>query len=168
MEATMSDPRSTASIAGHPIHPMLIPFPIAFFVSTFVCDLAYWQSANSAWATAATWLLGAGLVMAALAALAGLTDVIGEPRIRRLNDVWWHAGGNVLVVLIELYTGDRINPSTRFGPFARRRLHSVVHRLEGWEMVYRHRVGVADAEESPVGVTRPTRRAARQRQPMAR
>src|SRR5215468_4300337 len=28
------NPRSTASIAGHPIHPMLIPFPIAFFVAT--------------------------------------------------------------------------------------------------------------------------------------
>ena len=40
----MSNPKSTASIAGHPIHPMLIPFPIAFFVATFVCDLAYWQT----------------------------------------------------------------------------------------------------------------------------
>jgi len=39
-----SNPRSTASIAGHPIHPMLIPFPIAFFIATFVCDLAYWQT----------------------------------------------------------------------------------------------------------------------------
>ena len=100
----MSNPKSTASIAGHPIHPMLIPFPIAFFVATFVCDLAYWQTTNSAWATGAIWLLGAGLVMAALAAVAGLTDVVGEPRIRALRDVWWHAGGNVLVVLIQLYS----------------------------------------------------------------
>src|SRR5690242_9940895 len=51
MEATMSNPKSTVSIAGHPINPMLIPFPIAFFVATFFCDLAYWQTANSAWAT---------------------------------------------------------------------------------------------------------------------
>ena len=93
----MSNPKSTASIAGHPIHPMLIPFPIAFFVATFLCDLAYWQTSNGAWATAAIWLLGAGLVMAALAAVAGLTDVLGEPRIRALRDVWWHAGGNVLL-----------------------------------------------------------------------
>ena len=99
----MSNPKSTVSIAGHPIHPMLIPFPIAFFVATFLCDLAYWQTSNSAWATAAIWLLGAGLIMAALAAIAGLTDVLGEPRIRALKDVWWHAGGNVLVVLIQLY-----------------------------------------------------------------
>jgi hypothetical protein len=33
---------SNASISGHPVHPMLIPFPIAFFVATLVCDLAYW------------------------------------------------------------------------------------------------------------------------------
>ena len=79
----MSNPKSTASIAGHPIHPMLIPFPIAFFVATFVCDLAYWQTANTAWATAATWLLGAGLVMAALAAVAGLTDFLGDELIDR-------------------------------------------------------------------------------------
>src|SRR6185436_12444375 len=95
MEATISNQKSTASIAGHPIHPMLIPFPIAFFVATFVCDLAYWQTANSAWATGAIWLLGAGLVMAALGAVAGLTDVVGDPRIRALRDVWWRAGGNV-------------------------------------------------------------------------
>ena len=99
----MANPRSTASIAGHPIHPMLIPFPVAFFVAAFLCDVVYWQSGNAISATAATWLLGAGLVMAALAAVAGLTDVLGDRRIQALNDVWWHAGGNIVIVLIELY-----------------------------------------------------------------
>src|SRR4051812_48532973 len=98
------NPRSTASIAGHPIHPMLIPFPIAFFVSAFVCDIVYWQSSNTGWSNAALWLIGFGLITAALAAVMGLIDVLGEPRIRALNDVWWHAGGNVLVVLLELYS----------------------------------------------------------------
>lgn len=42
----MTNPHSTASIAGHPIHPMLIPFPIAFFVSTFLADLAFWQTGD--------------------------------------------------------------------------------------------------------------------------
>jgi uncharacterized membrane protein len=37
----MTNPKSTLSIAGHPIHPMLVPFPIAFFVTTLVCDLAF-------------------------------------------------------------------------------------------------------------------------------
>ncbi len=51
----MVNPRSTAKIAGHPIHPMVIPFPITFFVSTFVCDLVFWRTEDSIWATAAIW-----------------------------------------------------------------------------------------------------------------
>lgn len=102
MATPSSNPQSTAKISGHPIHPMLIPFPIAFFVATLACDIAYWTTANSRWAEATAWLLGAGIVMAALAAIAGLTDVLGDQRIRTLNAVWWHAGGNVLVVLLEI------------------------------------------------------------------
>jgi uncharacterized membrane protein len=167
MEATMSNPKSTASIAGHPIHPMLIPFPIAFFVATFVCDLAYWQTANSAWVTGAIWLLGAGLVMAALAAVAGLTDVVGEPRIRALRDVWWHAGGNVLVVLIQLYSFYARYTEGTSAIVPKGLLLSLVvvgillfTGWKGWEMVYRHRVGVADADERPTAATGSTRRAA--------
>jgi uncharacterized membrane protein len=163
----MSNPKSTASIAGHPIHPMLIPFPIAFFVATFVCDLAYWQTSNAAWATAAIWLLGAGLTMAALAALVGLADVLGEPRIRALNDVWWHAGGNVIVVLIELYNFFvRYSEGTSAIVPKGLVLSLVVVCIllftgwKGWEMVYRYRVGVADAGESPAAASGSTRRAA--------
>jgi uncharacterized membrane protein len=167
MEATMSNPKSTASIAGHPIHPMLIPFPIAFFVATFLCDLAYWQTSNGAWATAAIWLLGAGLIMAALAAIAGLTDVLGEPRIRALKDVWWHAGGNALVVLIQLYNFySRYSEGTAAIVPNGLVLSLVVVCIllftgwKGWEMVYRYRVGVADTVESRTTATAPTRRAA--------
>ena len=147
----MTNPRSTASIAGHPIHPMLIPFPIAFFVATFVCDVVFWQTSNTMWATAAIWLLGAGIVMAALAALAGLTDVLGEPRIRALNDVWWHAGGNVVVVLIELYNWwIRYTAGTSAVVPEGLVLSLIVVCIlvftggKGWEMAYRARVGVAD------------------------
>jgi uncharacterized membrane protein len=149
----MPNPRSTASIAGHPIHPMLIPFPIAFFVGTFACDLVYWQTSNSAWAAATPWLLGAGLVMAALAAVMGLIDVFGDQQIRQLSTVWWHAGANVLVVLIEFF-----NLFFRYqqGPAAivpngllLSLLAVVLLLFSGWkggELVFRGRVGVADIE----------------------
>jgi uncharacterized membrane protein len=145
------NPRSTASIAGHPIHPMLIPFPIAFFVATFVCDLVFWGTRNPSWFDATLWLLGAGLIMAALAAVAGLTDVLGDTRIRSLSTAWWHAGGNVLVVLIEL-----ANWYLRYSQGSAAVLPTgiilsaiVVAILlftgwKGWELVYRGRVGVAD------------------------
>ena len=68
----MPNPKSTAQIAGHPIHPMLIPFPIACFVLTLISDLAFWKTSNDFWANASLWMLGIGLIMAALAAVVGL------------------------------------------------------------------------------------------------
>ena len=47
----MPNPKSTAAIAGHPIHPMLIPFPIVCFVLTFISDLAFWKTSNDFWTT---------------------------------------------------------------------------------------------------------------------
>jgi len=145
------NPRSTANIAGHPIHPMLIPFPIAFFVATFVCDLIFWQTGNPGWVTATQWLLGAGLVMAALAAIVGLTDVLGDVQIRNLSTAWLHAGGNVLVVLIELYNWySRYEQGPAAVLFTGLILSLIVVLIllftgwKGWEMVYRHRVGVAN------------------------
>ena len=145
------NPRSTASIAGHPIHPMLIPFPIAFFVATFVCDLVFWATGNSSWFDATLWLLGAGLIIAALAAVAGLTDILGDAQIRTLNIAWWHAGGNVVAVLIELYNwyARYARGSAAVLPTGIVLSAIVVGILlftgwKGWEMVYRSRVGVAD------------------------
>jgi uncharacterized membrane protein len=147
----MTNPRSTASIAGHPIHPMLIPFPVAFFVATLVCDAVFWRNGNAAVGTASTWLLGAGLVMAALAAVAGLADVLGDQRIRALNDAWLHAGGNILIVLIQLcnwYARYSEGTSAIIPAGLILSVIAVAGLLftgwKGWEMVYRHRVGVAD------------------------
>jgi uncharacterized membrane protein len=145
------NPRSTAQIAGHPIHPMLVPFPIALFIATFLCDLAFWRTGYAVWATAGLWLLGAGLVMAAIAAVVGLIDLFGDQRIRDLTDAWMHAGANVLAVLIELYnwygrytTGDAaVVPTGILLSF----VVVCILLFSGWkggEMVYRHRVGVAD------------------------
>lgn len=41
---TPRNPTSTAQVAGHPIHPMLIPFPIAFLVATLVSDLIFFAN----------------------------------------------------------------------------------------------------------------------------
>ena len=92
--------------------------------------------------------------MAALAAVAGLTDLLGEPRIRALNEAWWHAGGNVVVVLIELYNwyARYVEGTAAVVPMGVVLSLVVVCILlftgwKGWEMVYRYRVGVADEIE---------------------
>jgi hypothetical protein len=89
------NPRTTAKIADHPIHPMLIPFPVPFLVATFVSDVAFWRTGNPGWATASLWLLGAALIMGALAALAGLSrqDYAGS-RDRRLDRLCRRGSGS--------------------------------------------------------------------------
>lgn len=144
-------PQSTAQIAGHPLHPMLIPFPVAFLVATLVCDLLFWNTRNSAWSTASLYLLGAALIMAALAAVAGLTDFMGDRRIRDLSAAWHHMIGNVVVVLLSLWNWYRRYEAGDAAVLPMGLLISLVVVLlllytgwRGWEMVYRHRVGMSD------------------------
>jgi len=148
---SLDNPKSTVKIGGHPIHPMLIPFPIAFFVGAFACDIAFWRTSNPMFSTFSLWLIGAGLVMAALAALAGLTDFLGDARIRAIGDAWQHMIGNVLAVVLELVSfllrlahgPSFVNPTGLV-------ISLVVTCIllftgwKGWEMVYRKHVGVAD------------------------
>ena len=147
----MANPKSTAQIAGHPVHPMLIPFPIACFVLTLVSDLAFWKTSNDFWASASLWLLGIGLIMAALAAVVGLIDVLGDVQIRNLSDAWLHAGGNAVAVVIELYNWYSRYEHGRAAVIPIGLILSLVVVLillftgwKGWEMVYRHRVGITD------------------------
>ena len=147
----INNPRSTASIAGHPLHPMIIPFPVAFFVATLACDLVFVSGGSEGWVTATVWLLGAGLVMAALAAILGAIDVAGDRQIRDLRDVWLHAGGNVVVVLLQLYNWYLRYSEGAAAVVSTGLILSVLSVLillytgwKGWEMVYRHRVAVSD------------------------
>src|SRR5215211_2963393 len=97
-----TNPKSTASIAGYPIHPMLIPFPVVFLVSAFVSDLVFWSTGYSIWATTSMWLLGAGVIMALVAALFGFADFFGDARIRDISDAWQHMIGNLIAVVLAL------------------------------------------------------------------
>ena len=148
------NPKSTAQIAGHPLHPMLIPFPVAFLVATFVCDLIFWRTGNASWSAASMWVLGAALVMAALAALTGLTDFMGDARIRDLSAAWHHMLGNVVAVVLALVNWYRRYAAGDAAVLPWGLVLSTVIVLlllyngwRGWEMVYRHRVGVEEAPE---------------------
>ena len=149
------NPQSTAQIAGHPIHPMLIPFPVAFLVATLVCDLIFWRTGNPGWSTASLWLLGGALIMAALAAVTGLTDFMGDARVRDLSAAWHHMFGNVVAVLLSLWNWYRRYSAGDAAVVPTGLLISLVVVLillytgwRGWEMVYKHRVGVSDDGQS--------------------
>jgi len=145
------NPVSSANFMGHPLHPILITLPIGLFIGTFLCDLVFWWTANTAFATAGIWILGAGLVGAALAAVAGVIDFLGDPRIRALGDAWQHAIGNVIMVLVQLFN---FYWRYRYGASGVLPLGLILSLVAvcimlftGWkggELVFRHRVAVYD------------------------
>jgi uncharacterized membrane protein len=152
----MPNPKSTAQIAGHPFHPMLVTFPIAFFVGTFVCDIVYLAWDDAFWARVSFWLLVGGLVMAALAALAGFTDFLGDRLVRMVRIAWYHMLGNVTAVvlsLISLYLryrdGDTADYPTVFWISLVVVLILVVTGWLGGELVFKHRVGVSEEFPGP-------------------
>jgi uncharacterized membrane protein len=145
------NPHSTAQIAGHPIHPMVIGFPIACFVLTLVSDLTFYATSNEFWAAASLWLLGIGLITAALAAGTGLIEVFGDNRVRRLSDTRVHAITIAIALLLSLYNWYERFEHGSSAVVPTGLVVSVVVVLvllvAGWKggaMVFRHRVGVAD------------------------
>lgn len=105
----LEKPRITAKIAGRALHPLLRPFAIGYFLAVCACDLIYSQASVFARSTAAEfasiteWLLAVGLVMAGLAAVVALIDLLGERRFRSLPDARMYAAGGALVVALEVY-----------------------------------------------------------------
>jgi uncharacterized membrane protein len=148
------NPVSTANLMGHPLHPILITLPIGFFVATLVFDLIFWRTGSETWATGALWLLGVGLIAASLAAIAGVVDFTGDARIRQISDAWQHAIGNVIMVLLQLFS---FYERYRYGTSAiiplglsLSVLAVLLMLFTGWkggELVFRHRVAVY--EEPP-------------------
>ena len=79
---------SKASIVGHPIHPMLIPFPIGLLVFSLIADLIYLWRGNPVWENyIAFYTLLGGIIGAAAAAIPGLIVTIFHPFIRRLTSI---------------------------------------------------------------------------------
>jgi uncharacterized membrane protein len=140
---------SKASIAGHPLHVMLVPIPIVCFVATLVTDIVYWQTAAMLWADMSAWLLLVGLIVSLFAVPVGLIDFLGDSRIRRLRAAWIHALGNVAVLILSIlneliHTRDAYTSVVPAGLIlsALVVLLLMVTGWNGWTMVYRHGVGV--------------------------
>src|SRR5215831_16378004 len=92
---------SKASIGGHPLHPMLIPFPIGLLVFSLLADLIYLWRGNPVWEHyIAFYTLLAGIIGAAAAAIPGMIDwatLTDRAAVRVAN---WHARVNIIGLLI--------------------------------------------------------------------
>jgi uncharacterized membrane protein len=92
---------SPASVGKHPIHPMIIPFPIGLWVFSLVADLIYLWRGNPVWRDwVAFYSLLGGIIGAALAAVFGIIDwlSITNPTVKKVAD--WHARLNVIALLV--------------------------------------------------------------------
>ena len=116
------NPRSTASIAGQPLRPLLASFPTVCFTGALVNDIVYANTAAMQWANFSTWLLTAGLVIGGLAIVAELVDFFGDARVRHIPAATLHGIGAVAVMVVAL-----VSYTTPWGTIAAFRI--TIHRL---------------------------------------
>ncbi len=141
---------SRIKILGHPVHPMLIVFPLGLFATAVIFDIIYLVSGEGNWTLVAFYMIGAGVVGALLAAVTGILEWrhIPKSRARRLG--LWHGLLNGAVVTLFAISWV-IRSDAPAAPDTLALLLSfagaVVSLIAAWlggELVYRLRVGVDD------------------------
>ena len=152
---------SPASIQKHPIHPMLIPFPIALWIFSLVCDLIYAMDWGTIiWNDMAFYTMAGGVLGALAAAVPGYLDYrsLSDPNVKRIGQ--WHMLINLSIVILFL-----INMSLRMWsapgavlPILLSLIGIGLLSVSGWlggELVYVHRVAV---EPEPSVIASPKER----------
>jgi uncharacterized membrane protein len=93
--------QSRATLFGHPIHLILIVFPLGLLATSFFFDLAWLATARAQLALVAWWMIFAGVIGGVAAGLFGLIDWLAIPRGTRARRVGaWHGGGNAVVAVL--------------------------------------------------------------------
>ena len=150
---------SRVAIAGHPIHPMLIAFPLGLWITSFVVDVVFYFSRHPTLLVISKFLLAAGCLGAVAAAIPGIIDwlAIRAGEAKRVAD--WHARLNIIALIvfaISLFlrvgrfshlVGRRLTI-----PFLLSLLGVILIVISGWlggELTFRYRIGqMRDAKET--------------------
>ncbi|MCC5650044.1 DUF2231 domain-containing protein [Nostoc sp. XA013] len=143
---------STVAIAGHPLHPLTVIFPIAFLAAALGSDVGYWLTRDFFWARASFWLIGLGLGLGLIAAATGLSDFLKIERVRKRTAGWVHLILNVSILVLSLinFLLRLSDVESRIVPWGLL-ISLVVGTLtsaSGWfgaELSYRHKIGVVGA-----------------------
>jgi uncharacterized membrane protein len=168
--------KSRVKLLGHPLHPILIPFPLGLLITSFIFDIVYLLTHNAIFSVVAFWMIAAGVIGGLIAAVPGLFDWLAIPPGTRARSIaLWHMGSNaVAIVLFVLSWLIRIGASpgqTGAVAIILSLLGVVLSGVGGWlggELVDRLGVGVDEgahlnspsslsgrpASESPTGMQR--------------
>ncbi len=150
---------SPASIGKHPMHPMLVVFPIGLWIFSFVCDLIHLLlSPNPIWSDVAFYCIGGGIVGALLAAIPGFIDYLSLTDTRTKKIATYHLVLNLVgVVLFAANFGLRYTGRGDSLPIIISAITLVGVGISGWlggELVYVHGVGVETAPPSRENIRR--------------
>ena len=149
---------SPASFMRHPIHPMLIPFPIALWVFSLMADVVYLWRGNAWWEWVAYWTLLAGCLGAVAAAVFGIIDYFSIKDKQVAKIAGWHARLNILALVLfaaswYLRRGvDLTNPNGKLTvPIVLSVVGVITVTISGWlggELVFKHGVAVNPQNDS--------------------
>lgn len=150
---------SKASIAGHPVHPMLVAFPIGLWTTSFVVDVIFYFCRNTSLMLISKVMLAAGLVGGIAAAVPGIIDWLAIKNVKVKSIANWHARLNIIAIIvfaISLYFRMRmgahwVNYHMRV-PVLVSFLGIVLIGISGWlggAMSFEHGVGVAPQHDTP-------------------
>ncbi len=140
--------RTPASIAGHPIHPMLVPIAIGCWVLSFAADLICLATgAAQPWQTVAYYAMIGGIVGALAAAVPGLVDLLSLPPGPIKKTALTHMGINLVVVALFVCNAFMRsgNPQNLKLPMLLSAVAVVMLLFSGWlggKMVFEAGVGV--------------------------
>lgn len=142
---------SALSIGGHPIHPALVHFPVAYLFGAFASDLAFWWTGDAFWARVSIWIIGIGFAIGTLAALVGTLDFMLVREIRRHVTSWSHFLAAVMMLSLTaanwwLRVPDPVQGLLPWGIFLSG-VTAIALAFAGWlggKLVYEHNIGTAD------------------------
>jgi uncharacterized membrane protein len=105
LELQRLDVGSVVALVGHPIHVMMVHFPIAFVIATLGVDIFYWWSGDAFWVRVGLWSAGIAFWTGVAASIVGIAELLLVPGIRALEAGWSHAVAAMTLVAIAGRTG---------------------------------------------------------------
>ncbi|WP_045393135.1 DUF2231 domain-containing protein [Falsirhodobacter sp. alg1] len=146
--ATFDDTETNVAIAGHPLHAMMVAFPIALAFLTFAADGMYWFTADAFWPRVALWASGTAFMIGMAAGVTGTIELLMTPGIRIRSASWTHFILAVMLLsILGLNWGFRLpDPEAAVLPFGAMisALGAMLTGITGWhggKLVFDYRIG---------------------------
>ena len=148
LEMKHFDMGSTVALVGHPIHVMMVHFPVAFVMATLGVDVFYWWSGDVFWLRAGLWSAGMAFWSGVAASLVGTGELLLVRGIRLHEASWSHAiAAMTLVAIAGASWGLRLTDPASVLPhgLVLSLLASVMVGFAGWhggKLVFDHGIGI--------------------------